>query len=93
MSYLCSADVDELSDVVGASSDPYSISILQAALTSLGYDPGPIDGSYGGSAKDAVRSFQADAALTVDALVGPRTWASLQSAACHLPEDPAQPAD
>ena len=93
MSYLCSVDVDELSDVVSASSDFYSTSILQAALTSLGYDPGPIDGSYGRSSKDAVRSFQADAALAVDALVGSRTWTSLQSAACHLPEDPAQPVD
>jgi hypothetical protein len=93
MSYLCSVDVDELSNVVGSASDPHSTSVLQAALTVLGYDPGPIDGSYGSSSKDAVRRFQADSALTVDAQVGPRTWTSLQAAACHLPEDPAQPAD
>lgn len=93
MGYLCSVDVDELSAVVSSSSDPYSTSILQAALTSLGYDPGPIDGRYGRASQDAVREFQADAGIAVDAQVGPQTWTSLQSAACHLPEDPAQPQD
>jgi len=93
MSYLCSVDVDELSNVVDSSSDPYSTSVLQAALTSLGYDPGPIDGLYGDATSTAVRAFQSAAKLAVDAKVGPRTWTSLQSAACDLPEDPAQPED
>lgn len=93
MSYLCSADVGELSDVTDSSSDPYSTSVLQAALTSLGYDSGPIDGRYGRTSKRAIREYQSDAGLTVDARVGPQTWASLQNAACQLPEDPARPVD
>lgn len=93
MSYLCSVDVDELTNVVDNSADPYSTSVLQAALTTLGFDPGPIDGRYGPPSQDAVRDFQADAGLAVDALVGPLTWAALQDVACRISEDPAQPVD
>lgn len=93
MSYICSVDPSELAQVTDASSDPFSTSILQAALTTLGYDPGPIDGRYGRGTKAAVRQFQSDSGVAVDALVGPQTWTSLQTEACTVPEDPAQPSD
>lgn len=93
MSYLCSVVPGELAPVVDTSSDPYFTSILQAALTTLGYNPGPIDGRYGRASKAAVRAFQSDSGVTVDALVGPQTWTRLQTQACSVPEDPAQPGD
>lgn len=93
MSYLCSVGPSELERVTNASSDPYATSVLQAALTTLGYDPGPMDGRYGRETKAAVRQFQSDSGITVDALVGPQTWTSLQTKACSVPEDPAQRGD
>ena len=93
MSYLCSVGVDELTNVVDSSSDLYSTSVLQAALTTLGYDPGAVDGHYGQASRAAVREFQTQAGLAVDAKVGPRTWTALQAAACQVPEDPAERGD
>ncbi len=93
MSYLCSVGVAELDDVTGPDSDSFSTSVLQAALTTLGFDPGAIDGRYGDQTRVATLDFQKDAGITVDGQVGPQTWSRLQNAACSLPEDPAQPAD
>ena len=85
--------ITELANIVDSSSDPYSTSILQAALTTLGYEPGPIDGRYGRASKEAVRNFQSAAGIGVDSLVGPQTWSRLQTAACKLVEDPAAPTE
>lgn len=89
MSYLCSTSSDDLARVTSSKSDAFAVAVLQVALTQIGYDPGPIDGRYGSLSKDAVRSYQAAAGLTVDGLVGPKTWTSLQAAACSVAEDPA----
>ncbi len=93
MSYLCSVNVEELTNVVDDSADPYSTSVLQAALTTLGYDPGPVDGRYDQDSRDAVRAFQTDSGIAVDAQVGPQTWTALQETACLVPEDPAERGD
>ena len=90
MGYLCSVGVDELPPLRRASSDAYATTVLQIALGMLGYDPGGVDGSYGSATKAAVRAYQGAAGLTVDGLVGPLTWTSLQADACRLPSDPAQ---
>ena len=90
MGYLCSVSVEELPKVTEPASDPFATSVLQVALGLLGYEAGAVDGVYGATTEDAVRAFQADAGITVDGLVGPQTWTSLQSAACRVPEDPAQ---
>jgi len=90
MSHLCSVGVAELPPLRRATSDAYATSVLQIALGMLGYDPGGVDGSYGSATKAAVRAYQGAAGLTVDGLVGPQTWTSLQADACRLPSDPAQ---
>lgn len=89
MGYLCSVGVDELPAVTSSSADPFAVAVLQTALTQIGYQPGEIDGRYGRVSKAAVRAFQTDAGLTVDALVGPQTWTRLQADACSIGEDPA----
>ena len=53
---------------------------LQTALLNRGYDLGKwgADGKFGDATEKAVKAFQADMGLTVDGIVGPRTWAALE---------------
>ena len=52
---------------------------LQTLLSARGYDPGGIDGEFGPRTEQAVWSFQQGAALQADGIVGPLTWAALES--------------
>ncbi len=54
---------------------------LQEKLLSLGYNPGPVDGIFGGQTDTAVRNFQRDNGLIPDGIVGPKTWAMLSKVA------------
>ncbi len=51
----------------------------QGILARLGYDLGRcgIDGDFGKCTEAAVRKYQKDRGLTVDGIVGPKTWAAL----------------
>jgi hypothetical protein len=50
---------------------------IQRALGDAGFDPGPIDGSYGVLTAAAARAYQATRRLVVDGEVGPSTARSL----------------
>ncbi len=50
---------------------------IQRALKAAGFDPGPIDGVYGGQTAAAVASYQAARRLIADGEVGPTTARSL----------------
>ncbi len=52
---------------------------LQRRLTTLHYDVGPIDGSFGSQTYHGVVAFQKVNSLVRDGIVGPRTWAALAS--------------
>ena len=51
----------------------------QTILDRLGYDLGRcgIDGDFGKCTEAAVRKYQKERGLTVDGIVGPKTWAAL----------------
>jgi g-D-glutamyl-meso-diaminopimelate peptidase len=49
-------------------------------LTSAGYDPGPVDGTFGAKTEAAVTAFQQDNGLSADGVVGPETASALNSA-------------
>jgi len=55
----------------------YYVRLLQRALTSAGYSPGPVDGYWGPKTKAALMKFQSDYNLTVDGSCGPATWRRL----------------
>jgi peptidoglycan hydrolase-like protein with peptidoglycan-binding domain len=46
----------------------------QKRLTLAGYDTGGVDGVFGAHLEGAVRRLQGERGLTVDGIVGPRTW-------------------
>jgi len=57
-----------------------AVSQLQRELQQLGYYNGEIDGVYGELTQAAVKNFQADQQIEVDAVVGPSTWDALTRA-------------
>jgi hypothetical protein len=64
----------------GEETDPELTAALQRALASAGYDPGPIDGTYGEQTEEAVIAFQEANDLDADGVVGPDTAAALNQA-------------
>jgi len=54
-----------------------AVKLAQTRLKERYYDPGPIDGIFGAKTVRAVKWYQGDHGLVVDAVVGARTWAGL----------------
>lgn len=59
------------------SSKGYYVGYVQEKLNSLGYDCGAVDKDFGSNTKLAVEDFQSRNGLTVDGVVGPKTWQKL----------------
>lgn len=53
------------------------IAAVQHRLVDLGFDPGPVDGIFGGGTRAAVRQFQSHSGIAADGIVGPITRALL----------------
>lgn len=52
---------------------------VQTLLTMLMFEPGAIDGYYGPNTRNAVVDFQSGYWLDADGIVGPKTWAAMES--------------
>ncbi len=52
---------------------PEDIARMQADLHYLGYDPGPVDGTYDPQTKRAIKRFQEEHGLHTDGAAGPLT--------------------
>ncbi len=67
---LTTEDAINLGDPIWASdsgdANGTAVSQIQAGLTNLGYDPGPIDGAMGSRTEAAIRAYQRDNKLLVD---------------------------
>lgn len=50
-----------------------AVQTVQTTLQQMGYDPGPIDGIFGGKTEDAIIHFQKARKLQSDGVVGPET--------------------
>ena len=61
------------------SNDP-AVRDLQEALKALGYDPGPVDGSFGAATESAVKKFQEAREIAADGVVGRVTWINIDEA-------------
>lgn len=53
------------------------VEAAQTLLNLRGYNCGNVDGIFGVKTQAAAQNFQADMGLTVDAIIGPKTWAAL----------------
>ena len=67
---LTTEDAVNLGDPIWASdsgdANGTAVSQIQAGLTELGYQPGPIDGAMGSQTSAAIRAYQRDNKLLVD---------------------------
>lgn len=54
------------------------VTYLQQRLTAKGYGVGNIDGIFGIKTLEAVKAFQAENGLTVDGIVGSKTWSAIE---------------
>lgn len=54
-----------------------TVTRLQQRLKQRGFDPGRIDGIFGGGTEAAVIAFQRSECLAADGIVGARTWSAL----------------
>ena len=61
------------------------VSRLQARLKERGFNPGRVDGDFGGGTEAAVLAFQKSAGLLADGIAGPRTLAALELAGDAVP--------
>lgn len=64
------------------------VQYAQRLLIDLGYDLSRFgaDGAFGAETEAAVKAFQRDHKLTVDGIVGPKTWAALEAAVKNVKE-------
>jgi putative chitinase len=67
-------------DVLRIGDKGKAVRALQAALLERGFNPGAIDGEFGGGTEAAVMAFQKSAHLLADGIAGPRTLFALQLA-------------
>ena len=65
---------------------------LQKKLLAAGFDPGPLDGSFGPKTQAALRAFQTAKGIGVDGIAGPETRATLLAQPLPGPVDPNKPA-
>jgi putative chitinase len=56
------------------------VETLQRALLAHGFDPGHVDGAFGGGTEAALIAFQRSEGMLADGVAGPRTLAALQLA-------------
>ena len=52
---------------------------LQSRMSAVGFDTGGVDGRFGAKTEAAVRKLQQQAGIAVDGIVGPDTWAVVNS--------------
>jgi murein L,D-transpeptidase YcbB/YkuD len=74
---VSAAEVQPTWPTLSKGSTGQHVTILQQRLTSAGYGVGKIDGIFGAKTLEAVKALQVDKGLSVDGIVGPKTWEKL----------------
>ncbi|MBU4305117.1 MAG: peptidoglycan-binding protein [Candidatus Omnitrophica bacterium] len=76
---LSPKEILPVSEAAAATSrSKYPAGDIQKALSNAGFSVGPIDGKIGPKTKKAIKDFQKQNNLTVDGIVGDKTWEKLK---------------
>jgi peptidoglycan hydrolase-like protein with peptidoglycan-binding domain len=67
-------EADRSHPVLKSGSTGLPVRRLQSRMSAVGYDTGGVDGRFGGKTDLAVKKLQRDHNLSVDGVVGPKTW-------------------
>ncbi|MGH8432727.1 MAG: peptidoglycan-binding domain-containing protein [Solimonas sp.] len=68
-------EADQSEPVLRLGSTGLPVRRLQSRMSAVGFDTGGVDGRFNPKTEAAVKDLQLRSTLTVDGIVGPRTWA------------------
>jgi peptidoglycan hydrolase-like protein with peptidoglycan-binding domain len=68
-------EADQSEPVLRVGSTGLPVRRLQSRMSAVGFEMGGVDGVFGARTDTAVRDLQQRSGLTVDGVVGPKTWA------------------
>jgi peptidoglycan hydrolase-like protein with peptidoglycan-binding domain len=75
VSWINIDEADQSEPVLHLGSSGLPVRRLQSRMSALGFDTGGVDGRFSQKTAQAVRQLQQQASLSVDGVVGPKTWA------------------
>jgi peptidoglycan hydrolase-like protein with peptidoglycan-binding domain len=79
MTWACIDESDQSHPILKNGSTGLPVRRLQKRISAEGYDTNGVDGRFGPHTETAVKKFQVDYGLVVDGIVGPATWAAVDS--------------
>lgn len=72
-------DENDVHPTIRRGSTSVYVEYLQRQLNGFGFSSLVVDGIFGAATEEAVKNFQRYYGLTVDGVVGPQTWAKLET--------------
>ena len=72
-------DENDVRPTIRRGSTSVDVEYLQRHLNGFGFSSLVVDGIFGAATEEAVKNFQRYYGLTVDGVVGPQTWAKLET--------------
>ena len=74
VSWINIDEADQSEPVLRIGSSGLPVRRLQSRMSAVGFDTGGVDGRFGAKTEQAVKQLQQQASLSVDGVVGPKTW-------------------
>jgi len=68
-------EADQSTPVLRIGSTGLPVRRLQSRMSAVGFDTGGVDGRFSPKTESAVKQLQQQSELSVDGIVGPKTWA------------------
>ena len=75
VSWINIDEADQSEPVLRVGSSGLPVRRLQSRMSAVGFDTGGVDGRFSPKTEQAVKQLQQQSSLSVDGIVGPKTWA------------------
>jgi peptidoglycan hydrolase-like protein with peptidoglycan-binding domain len=75
VSWINIDEADQSEPVLRVGSSGLPVRRLQSRMSAVGFDTGGVDGRFSPKTEQAVKQLQQQASLSIDGVVGPKTWA------------------